>query len=138
MPFLDPNTKQGAKAQALLDDALVVWLTTVAADGRPQASPVWFLVDDDEFLVYSLDGTPRTRNIADNSQVALNLDSNAGSDVVSVEGTARISDDPPSTANDRYQAKYAGPIDDIGHTPQSFAEAYPVPIRITPEKWRVW
>ncbi len=135
--MLDQSTPNGAKAQALLDDALVVWLTTVRPNGQPQASPVWFVIDDGEFLIYSLDGTARTSNITANPRVSLNLDSDDGGDVVAVEGIARIVDGPPSTAHADYQKKYRDPITDIGHTPESFEERYPVVIRVTPQRWRI-
>ncbi len=33
---------------------LMVWLTTVRPDGRPESVPVWFLLREDEtFLIYS-------------------------------------------------------------------------------------
>ncbi len=135
--MLDPTTPRGAKAQALIDDAYVVWLTTVRRNGQPQSSPVWFVIDDDEFLVYSLDETARTANLAANPLVSLNLDSNAGADVLVVEGTARRVDGPSSLDHADYQAKYRDGIRRIGHTPESFAARYPVPIRITPTRWRV-
>lgn len=135
--MLDPSTPTGSKAAALLADAYVVWLTTVRPDGQPQASPVWFVLDDDEFVIYSLDGTARTKNIASNPRVSLNLDSNSGADVLVVEGEARITDGPGSLQNEAYQAKYAGGIEQIGHTPESFAARYSVPIRVKPLRWRV-
>ena len=77
--------------QARLDDELVVWLTTVNAAGQPQTSPVWFLVQDESIVVYSLAQTPRTRNIAANPKVSLNLNSTpSGGDVVIIEGRAEI------------------------------------------------
>ena len=57
-----------------LADATVIWLTTVSADGQPQTSPVWFLWQDDRFLVYSLADSPRVRNLRANPRVSLNLD----------------------------------------------------------------
>jgi PPOX class probable F420-dependent enzyme len=135
--MLDQSTPTGAKGLALLEDALVVWLTTVRPNGQPQTSPVWFVVDNDEFLIYSLDGTARTSNIAANPRVSLNLDSKAGADVVAIEGTARIVDGPPSTAHAEYQEKYREAITDIGHTPESFEERYSVVIRVTPQRWRI-
>lgn len=135
--MLDPSTSAGAKAAALIADAYVVWLTTVRRNGQPQASPVWFVVDGGEFLVYSLEGTARTANIAANPRVSLNLDSNAGGDVVSVEGLARVAEGPSSLENPAYQAKYHNGMARIGHTPESFAARYPIPIRISPTRWRV-
>ncbi|MEE9297520.1 MAG: TIGR03667 family PPOX class F420-dependent oxidoreductase [Acidimicrobiia bacterium] len=135
--MLDRSTSEGAKGEALLDDAYVVWLTTVRRNGQPQSSPVWFVIDDGEFLVYSLDGTARTANIAANPRVSLNLDSNAGADVVTVEGIARIVAGPDSLDNAAYQEKYRSGIERIGHTPESFAARYSVPIRIKPLRWRI-
>lgn len=135
--MLDPSTPAGAKGAALVEDAYVVWLTTVRPNGQPQASPVWFVVDDGEFLIYSLAGTARTANISNNPLVSLNLDSNAGADVVTIEGTAWISDGPNSLDHRAYQDKYAEGMTRIGHTPESFAARYPVPIRVTPTRWRI-
>jgi PPOX class probable F420-dependent enzyme len=135
--MLDPSTPTGAKARALLEDATVVWLTTVRPNGQPQSSPVWFIIDDNEFLIYSLDATARTANISANNRVSLNLDSNAGADVVVIEGIARIVDGPSSLDVPAYQDRYRDDIGRIGHTPESFAERYSVPIRVEPIRWRV-
>ncbi len=135
--MLDASTPTGSKGSALIEDAYVVWLTTVRPNGQPQSSPVWFVIDNDEFLIYSLDDTARTSNIESNPRVSLNLDSNAGADVLAVEGTARVVDGPPSTEHAEYQEKYRDGIRDIGHTPESFAERYSVVLRITPKRWRV-
>jgi PPOX class probable F420-dependent enzyme len=135
--MLDPSTPAGSQASALLADAYVVWLTTVRHNGQPQSSPVWFVIDGGEFLVFSLADTARLANIAANPRVSLNLDSNAGADVVTVEGIARVVDAPTSLDHDDYQRKYRKGIARIGHTPESFAERYPVPIRIRPVRWRV-
>ena len=124
------------KAAALLEDAAVVWLTTVNPSGKPQSSPVWFVIDEGEFLVYSLEDTPRARNLSANPQVSLNLDSNEGADVVIAEGVARMVDGPPSTEHPGYQDKYLRRIEQMGYTAAEFASAYPVPIRIEPVRWR--
>ena len=124
-------------AEALIADAVVVWLTTVRPDGQPQASPVWFVIDSDEFLIYSRDETPRLRNIAANSRVSLNLDSDEGSNVVTVEGEARIvAGGPRSTDHAEYQKKYASLIKRIGYTSEQFADGYPIVIRVKPTRWR--
>lgn len=135
--MLDPNTPTGAKALALLEDAYIVWMTSVRPNGQPQSSPVWFIIEDNEFVIYSLGDTARIQNLEANPLVSLNLDSNAGADVVTVEGVARVVDGPPSTENVAYQEKYRDGIRDIGHTPESFAERYSVALRITPKRWRI-
>ncbi len=123
-------------ADALLADAVVIWLTTVRPDGQPQASPVWYVIDNDEFLIFSRADAPRLRNIAANPRVSLNLDSDEGGDVVTIEGEARIVDGPRSTDHGGYQKKYASHIKRLGYTSEQFADGYPVVIRVKPKRWR--
>jgi len=136
---IDLDDEKGAHAAQRLESARVFWLTTVDAGGMPQTSPVWFLWDGDEFLVYSLD-SPRVRNASQHPEVSLNLDGNGmGGDIVVVEGRARIDRSTPSAAeNEDYLAKYGPVMADRGWSPEWFAGRYSVPIRITPTKYRYW
>lgn len=138
--MFDPSAPAGARALARLAAERVIWLTTVTPAGQPQASPVWFLFADGEFLIYSLPGTARTRNLAANPRVSLHLDGNGrGGDIVSVEGRARIDPAaPPSSAVAAYQERYAEWIARNGWTPESFARDYPVALRIRPTRVRAW
>ncbi len=124
--------------QERLEGELVAWMTTVDTAGQPQTSPVWFLIEDEDIVIYSLDGTPRTRNIRANPKVCLNLNSTpAGGEVVIIEGTALIvSDGPPANEDERYVSKYEGPMEDLGMTPESFAADYPVRIHVQPTRLR--
>jgi PPOX class probable F420-dependent enzyme len=123
-----------------LDRTVVLWMTTVTPDGQPQSSPVWFLWQDGRFVVYSLAGAPRVRNIRQNPRVALNLDGNGtGGAIVSFEATAELDDaGPPSTALPAYQAKYLALITEYGWTPESFARDYPQRIVVTPVRLRAY
>jgi len=124
--------------QERLENELVAWMTTVNANGQPQTSPVWFLVQDEVIVVYSLDKTPRTRNIVANPKVCLNLNSTpSGGEVVIIEGSAEIAaDGPPAHQDERYVTKYRGPMEDLGMTPESFAADYPVRIHVQPSRLR--
>ena len=124
--------------QERLGGELVAWLTTVDAAGQPQTSPVWFLLDDDVIVVYSLERTPRTRNIRSNPKVCLNLNSTpSGGEIVILEGRAEIvTDGPPAHEDERYVAKYEVPMSDLGMTPESFAADYPIRIHIHPTRLR--
>ena len=124
--------------QERLGGELVAWMTTVDAAGQPQTSPVWFLLDDDVIVVYSLERTPRTRNIRSNPKVCLNLNSTpSGGEVVILEGRAEIvADGPPAHEDERYVAKYEVPMSDLGMTPESFAADYPIRIHIHPTRLR--
>ncbi len=129
-----------SRAEQRLRDELIIWLTTVTPAGLPQTSPVWFLWDGAEFLIYSLPGTARTRNIEANPRVSLNLDGDGqGGAVVTIEGRARLDlHAPASTDVPDYAAKYRQKISSHGWTPESFAADYPIPIRITPTRARSW
>ena len=105
---LEAATEDGARALRRLQTELIGWLTTVNPDGQPQASPIWFLWDGEELLIYSMTRAPRNGNIEDRPLVAFNLESGPeGEDVVTAEGEARIvPDEPPASANPTYLAKY--------------------------------
>jgi PPOX class probable F420-dependent enzyme len=124
--------------QDRLDGELVAWMTTVSPAGQPQTSPVWFIVDGEAFTVYSLDGTPRRRNVEANPRVSLNLNSTpSGGEVVVIEGTARIDPDGrPADQDPDFVVKYADEMASLGMTPESFAADYPLRIRISPTRLR--
>jgi len=121
-----------------LEKAVVIWLTTVSPEGQPQSSPVWFIVDGEELLVYSLSKAPRVRNIRANSRVALNLDTEEDGDrVTTMEGVARIdTSGPPANEVPAYLAKYRARIAGYEWTPESFARDYPVRLLIRPTRLR--
>jgi PPOX class probable F420-dependent enzyme len=136
---LDPATDDGARALRRLESELMAWLTTVNPDGQPQSSPIWFLWDGGEILLYSWFRAPRNANVADRPLVSFSLESGVdGEDVVTAEGEARIvEDEPPASANPTYLAKYQRMFDAYGWTPEWFTGRYSVPIRIKPTRWRL-
>lgn len=138
--YAGPMFDERPDIRARLDDELVVWMTTVNAAGQPQASPVWFLVQGGSIVVYSLGQTPRTRNIAADPRVSLNLNSTrSGGEVVIIEGTAEIVPDGlPAHETPEYVAKYETAMEDLGMTPESFSAGYPVRIHIQPTRLRAW
>jgi PPOX class probable F420-dependent enzyme len=124
--------------QARLAQEEVAWMTTVSPAGQPQSSAVWFIVQAEAIVVYSLRATPRTRNIAVNPRVSLNLNSTpSGDDIVVIEGRAEIVPEGPFADDDpQYVAKYERAIARLGMTPQAFATDYPVRIHIHPTRLR--
>ena len=138
--MFDTTTEAGKRAVERLQEEEISWMTTVRSDGQPQTVPVWFLWDDEGFLIYSQPDRQKLKNIARNPHVGLNLNSNAqGGDVVRLEGTARIVDDAsPSNEVPPYVEKYRDAIARIGYDPEGFAQAYSVAVRVTPERWQVW
>jgi len=59
--------------------------------------------------------------------------------VTRVEGVAEIAQDAlPATEVPEYVDKYRESIARIGFDEEGFAWAYPVAVRVTPERWQVW
>ncbi len=138
--MLDETTPWGARAGRRLREELIGWLTTVAADGSPGPTPIWFLWDGERsILLYSRPGKPKLVNLARNPHVSLNLDSDGvDADIVICSGEAHVSDDPPATDVPAYVHKYAERIAALGWTPESFAADFSVPVRIDLTRIRGW
>jgi PPOX class probable F420-dependent enzyme len=130
---IDTATEFGARVARHLEDDRVVWLTTVGPDQTPQPSPVWFLWDGDSVLIYSQPGTPKLRNIGADPRVSLNFNCDAyGGDVIILTGSATADGSaPPASAVPAYIEKYTEGMQSISMTPDGFAQAYSVPIRVT-------
>jgi PPOX class probable F420-dependent enzyme len=138
MSVIDTSSDFGQRVARRLADEQVVWLTTVDSTGTPQPVPVWFIWDGQTALIYSHPNQAKIRNIERSGRVSLNFNSDFhGGDVVVLNGTAQI--EPSTPAADQcpaYIEKYADGISSINMTPESFAAAYSVPIRVTPAKLR--
>ena len=139
MRTLDPASEAGARALDRLEHELMGWLTTINPDGQPQSSPIWFLWRDGKILVYSHVRAPRNANLEANPRVSFNLNTDAdGDEVVTMEGQARIDLTLPSSSDDpAFQAKHLHMIERYGWTPGWLSDNYPVPIVITPDRWRL-
>lgn len=138
--MIDPGTEKGARADARLRSEHVAWLVTVAADGTPLPTPVWFWWDGETVLVYSQRDKPKLRHIAANPRVALAMRTDAyGDDIVVVTGDASVDPSaPPADRVPQYVEKYGPLISRLGSEPGPFAAEYAVPIRIRPTKLRAW
>jgi nitroimidazol reductase NimA-like FMN-containing flavoprotein (pyridoxamine 5'-phosphate oxidase superfamily) len=82
------------------------WLVTVRPDGRPHTVPVWGVWVDGTFHFGMGRHTRKARNIAENPQVVVHLDSSE--EVVIIEGSAEeITDSTLQVRIDAaYEAKY--------------------------------
>jgi PPOX class probable F420-dependent enzyme len=139
MPFLDPNDPQHVRADEKLRTEIAMWLTTVAPDGQPQSTPVWFRWDGDTFLLYSQPDRPKVRNIAGNPKVSMHLVGDPeGEDVITFEGMAELDPSaPPADRLEGYMERYTRLVEGFGWTPASMAADYSVAIRVTPTRARI-
>lgn len=138
--ILDLSKPKHVAAEARLNEELIAWLTTVNPSGQPQSTPIWFLWDGEEFVIYGSKNGPKTPNIRANPHVSLHLegDRQGGGNVI-FEGMARIDEAVASLdGSASYLAKYGDTIKAYGWTPQSMAEDYPHVIRVTPTRVRIW
>ena len=139
MSVLDPKDRGHRKILERLRGELIIWLTTVRGDGQPQSVPVWFAWDGESFRLFSQPGKPKLDNIRKDPRVGLHLQATeSGSNVVIFEGRAEIVEGPPATGLPDYIEKYAEQIEEYGWTAEGFADDYSAPIRVWPEKLRVW
>jgi PPOX class probable F420-dependent enzyme len=138
--MLNPDNPKHAAADHRLRQETVIWLTTVNEAGQPQPSPVWFLWDGAEFLIYGSADGKKSGNIESNPSVGLHLDGNGeGGGIVIVEGTATVDrQGPPAHTVANYVAKYQRRIESYGWTIESFEQDYPHVIRVTPKRARIW
>jgi PPOX class probable F420-dependent enzyme len=139
--LLNPDNPKHAAADQRLRKEPIIWLTTVSSAGQPQSSPVWFLWDGSEFLIFGSKAGLKTPNIRSNPHVSLHLDGNgAGGDNVIFEGTATVDSADATAASipDDYAAKYRRMIENFGWSMDSMIADYPHVIRVTPTRVRVW
>jgi PPOX class probable F420-dependent enzyme len=137
---LDRTTQRGQHVEQRLREDIIAWLTTVRPSGQPDSVPVWFLWQDDTFVVYSRPNQTKLRNLAENPKVTLTIDNtNGGGDVIRIEGTAHHDPDYPACHEvPAYAEKYREHIAYIGYgTPENFAKTYSAAIVITPTRFRV-
>lgn len=136
--MLDVTTEWGKHAEQRLQSNSIAWLTTVGGDGRPSTVPVGFVWEGQTLLIFSQPNKQKLRNIRKNPRVTLALDeTEGGTDVVIVEGTAELIDDPQiSVEMPAYVEKYGTLLQSRGWTPESMASDYSQAIRVTPTKFR--
>lgn len=138
--MLDLTTEWGQHAEERLRSNIIAWLTTVGSDGRPYTSPVWFLWDGQTILIFSQPHRQKVRNLRNNPRVTLALDdTQVGDDVVIVEGTAELVDNPGlSTMLPAFADKYRERLESMEWTAEEMAADYSQAIRVTPTKFKSW
>jgi PPOX class probable F420-dependent enzyme len=128
-----------AWAREHLEHDVVAWLTTVAAGGRVQSSPISFLREGADLFFYSRPDTPKLGNMAHSPHVSFHLQSDPyGDHWLIIEGTAEVDAAIlPLDAHERYQAKYCEPHAHWGLDFTQTARDFSVPIRIRPTRVRL-
>jgi PPOX class probable F420-dependent enzyme len=129
----DPSTTVGRRARDRLAGEIVVWLTTVGADGTPQPNPVWFLWEgEDTILIYNRANANRLTHIRARPRVSLNFDGNGrGGDILVLTGDAEVLEDfPLPNEHQPYVDKYDADMRRVSGSAENFARSYPVAMRV--------
>ncbi len=95
------------KFLAILQGPYTGVLTTLFADGSPQSTPVWFLLDGDDILFSTTAGAQKLLNIAGDSRSTFAVyDPTDDMSYVEVRGAIEISEDPAADTRDRIVQKH--------------------------------
>lgn len=121
-----------------IQNAYYMWFTTVRDDGMPQPTPVWFIWENGTFLIYTMPGSHKMRNIKANPLVALSYsESDDAEDYLVIMGEAKVERNVPlPSQNADYMLKYTQGIADIKMTPESFDKTFSAAIRVIPTRVR--
>jgi PPOX class probable F420-dependent enzyme len=136
--FPDRGTTFGRRVDDRLRDEMVIWLTTVGADGTPQPNPVWFVRNGDALLIYNRTDARRLAHIRRNPRVSLHFDGDGqGGDIIVLSGRADILENQPlSHEVPSYSAKYGAAAARISGDVEAFSAEYPVALRVTIDRVR--
>jgi len=135
--MLDLTDPKHAHIDKRLRENRILWLGSVRPDGRPHLVYVWFLWDGKHILIFSRPTSQKIRNVQHNPQVTLGLDeTREGEDMVILEGTAELLDDPVVNATlPAYAAKYDFLLKRVGLTAEAMAAVYSQALLITPTRF---
>lgn len=139
--MVDFTSKFGQAVQQQLRDQYVIWLTTVDSNLTPQPRPVWFIWENDSFLIFSQASAYKVKHIAKHANVALhfNTDETGDKHVIVFTGEASIDpNSPPLHEVPSYLKKYQDGIAALEMTPEGFSREYSTAIRIHPTEVRGW
>jgi len=140
--MIDFNTKFGRFASKYIKSEYFIWLTTVDSTGTPQPKPVWFIWENNSFLIFSQAKAHKLKHIQKNPNVSLHFntaDDKGEKRLIIFTGTATIDNDsPPANRIRPYLRKYKGGISGLNATPEQFAQEYSIAIRINPTNVRGW
>jgi PPOX class probable F420-dependent enzyme len=97
----------------LLEAPNTAVLTTVGADGQPQSTAVWFLVDDDGALKVSITtDRQKYRNLTRNPKATLFVpDPTNPFRTLEIRATVELAPDPAKTMLPKFAARYDTPVE---------------------------
>ncbi len=96
--------------RTILMQPVIARFTTIRPDGYPHTVPVWFLLDGDDLLVFSLSDTRKVKNALANSKGCLSLGGDPpGSPGYLIDGDLTVQNDPDHLVAARITTHYEPP-----------------------------
>ena len=139
--MVDLTSDFGRAVQQHLANQYVIWLTTVDSRLTPQPRPVWFIWENDSFLIFSQPQAQKVKHIRTHPRVALHFNTDESGDKQVIVFTGEASIDATSPAAHKvpaYLEKYKDGIDALEMTPEEFSREYSIAIKIRPTEVRGW
>lgn len=139
--MMDLTSNFGRAVRKHLEHQYVIWLTTIDSRLTPQPRPVWFLWQEDSFLIFSQPKAHKVAHIHGHHGVALhfNTDETGDKHVIVFTGQAVIDLNSPAAHQiSGYLEKYGDGITALEMTPEEFGREYSTAIKIRPTEVRGW
>lgn len=139
--MVDLNSSFGRAVKQHLEQQYVIWLTTIDSKLTPQPRPVWFLWEEDTFLIFSQPRAHKVVHIEKHPGVALhfNTDETGEKHVIVFTGQAVVDPHVPAAhQGPAYLEKYKDGIAALDMTPEEFSREYSIAIKIRPTEVRGW
>jgi len=110
--MVDLTSKFGRAVKEHLNNQYVIWLTTVDSHLTPQPRPVWFIWEEDSFLIFSQAKAYKVKHILKNPNVALhfNTDETGDEHVIIFVGAASIDTNCPPAHQVPLISKNTNPV----------------------------
>lgn len=124
-----------ASVDGFLRERPTATLGTISRDGSPQASVVWFLWEQREFVISTIHTTAKWHNLKRDPRSSLCIEQPESGQMVVAYGKARLDDRcVRSRTRDLVDKYYTDPADTDAHMERIFATADRVLISIRPDR----
>ena len=121
--------------EALFAEPNVAVLVTIRKDGRPHATPVWYLYENGEFVLTVSATSAKRKHVERDPRVSLVIDRRqVPYFAVTVEGTATVEQAMTGDERQRIASRYLGPEEGARYA-RELPAANTVTLRIRPERF---
>ncbi len=122
------------QTRTILNEPVIVRFTTICPDGYPHTIPVWFMLDEDDLVLFSLRDNRKVKNALANPKGNIIIGGDpVGSPCYLIDGDLTVEDDPHHHMAARITQHYEAP-DKAQEYLQSWQKEDFVVLRLTPRR----